>query len=298
MSNNNNSSLPIIAVGALGLSSISCVISSLTGFLVSGDSNVESNVESNNSTSNTSTDTSNTSTDTSNTSTSNTNTDSEYTIPHQIPSGTDGWCIAGTDSVHQDVSGCGRICSSAINVGSKRDGTWGPWADNTTVSSTCTGAKLDEIWEVQDDGTRKLADGYIVSTFGKPSYFEEGVDYTIKGGRVDPGKYCSNDNTKDMICDRDVASGWEKFQFTYQGDNKYAIKSMRTDKHCKDNMENVIKCDTDHIAGHEKFLIEKHGDKYSIKGGWGDKYCSDQSVGLVCNTDHLQGWEKFTITKA
>ena len=59
----NNSPLPIIAVGALGLSSISCVISSLTGFLVLDDSNVESN-----------TSTSNTNTDTSNTSTSNTST--------------------------------------------------------------------------------------------------------------------------------------------------------------------------------------------------------------------------------
>jgi len=171
----SNSPLPIIAVGALGLSSISCVVSSFTGFLVSGDSNVESNTSTSNTstdTSNTSTDTSNTSTDTSNTSTSNTNTDTSNTstsntstIPHQIPSGSDGWCWNDGQTVHQDVPGCGRICSSAINVGSKRDGTWGPWADNTTVSSTCVGAKLDEIWEVQSDGTRKLANGYIVSTF-------------------------------------------------------------------------------------------------------------------------------------
>jgi len=169
----NNSSLPIIAVGALGLSSISCVISSFTGFLVSDDSNVESNT----STSNTSTDTSNTSTDTSNTSTdtSNTSAETDYAIPHQIELGGDGWCVE-TDAVHQDVPGCGRICSSAINVGSKRDGTWGPWADNTTVASTCVGAKLDEIWEVQDDGTRKLADGYIVST-PAPTPIEP---YTIK----------------------------------------------------------------------------------------------------------------------
>ena len=161
----SNSPLPIIAVGALGLSSISCVVSSFTGFLVSGDSNVESNT----STSNTSTDTSNTSTDTSNTSTdtSNTSTEPDYAIPHQIPSGTDGWCSNDGKTVHQDVPGCGRICSSAINVGSKRDGTWGPWADNTTVASTCIGAKLDEIWEVQGDGTRKLADGYTLSD--KPS---------------------------------------------------------------------------------------------------------------------------------
>ena len=158
----NNSSLPIIAVGALGLSSISCVVSSLTGFLVSGDSNVESN----NSTSNTSTDTSNTSTDTSNTSTSNTSTSNTSTIPHHTSQGTDGWCI-GWGSVHQDVPGCGRICSTATHVGSKSDGTWGPWADNTTVASTCVGAKLDEIWEVQDDGSRKLADGYTLT--GKPS---------------------------------------------------------------------------------------------------------------------------------
>ena len=151
----SNSPLPIIAVGALGLSSISCVISSLTGFLVSDDSNVESNT----STSNTNTDTSNTST--SNTSTSNTSTSNTYTISHQISLGTDGWCI-GTDSVHQDVPGCGRICSSATNVGSKTDGTWGPW-DDTTIP--CTGAKLDEIWEKQDDGTRKLADGYTLSNY-------------------------------------------------------------------------------------------------------------------------------------
>ena len=152
----NNSPLPIIAVGALGLSSISCGISSLTGFLVSDDSNVESNT----STSNTNTDTSNTST--SNTSTSNTSTEQDYAIPHQISLGTDdGWCI-GTDSVHQDVPGCGRICSSPYKVGSKTDDTWGPWEDTTIP---CTGAKLDEIWEKQDDGTRKLADGYIASKF-------------------------------------------------------------------------------------------------------------------------------------
>ena len=127
------------------------------------------------------------------------------------------------------------------------------------------------------------------------SYFTEGVDYSIKGGR--DGKYCANDDVG-LICNRSAVEGWEKFQFIHQGDNIYAIKSMRSGKQCKDNMGNVSKCDTDHIQGHEKFVFEKHGDKYSIKGGWGNKYCSDQSIGLVCNTDHLQDWEKFTITKA
>jgi len=291
----NNSPLPIIAVGALGLSSVSCVISSLTGFLVLDDSNVESNT----STSNTSTDTSNTSTSntstsntsTSNTSTSNTSTSNTYTIPHQIELGTDGWCI-GTDSVHQDVPGCGRICSNATHVGSKRDGTWGPWED---TNIPCTGAKLDEIWEEQDDGTRKLVDGYTLSTFGKPSYFEEGVEYTIKGSR--DGKYCANDDTDGMICDRDIASRWEKFKFTQVGSDIYGIKSMRTDKYCKDNKTGSMTC-TYGLNAHEKLTIEKHGDQYSIKGPWGNKYCSDQPEGLICDTGHLKEWEKFTIAKA
>ena len=196
----SNSPLPIIAVGALGLSSISCVVSSFTGFLVLDDSNVESNTStSNTSTSNTSTDTSNMST--SNTSTSNTSTSNTSTIPHQIPSGTDGWCWNDGKTVHQDVPGCGRICSSATNVGSKRDGTWGPWADNSTVASTCVGAKLDEIWEVQDDGIRKLADGYTVSEFPEGTLYYGGDSNLGRDGR----NACNmTDDDKKYACDNDT----------------------------------------------------------------------------------------------
>ena len=227
----NNSSLPIIAVGALGLSSISCVVSSFTGFLVSGDSNVESN----NSTSNTSTDTSNTTTSNTNTDTSNTSTSNTSTIPHQIFSGTDGWCIAGTDSVHQDVPGCGRICSSAINVGSKRDGTWGPWADNTTVSSTCVGAKLDEIWEVQDDGSRKLADGYTLSEWAEGTLHYGGDSNLGRDGR----NACNmTDDDKKYACDNDTelfgigsgASCGHKFYNTDQGKGSVISSTSEYDK--------------------------------------------------------------------
>ena len=231
----NNSSLPIIAVGALGLSSISCVISSFTGFLVSGDSNVESNTStSNTSTSNTSTDTPKKSV-TESMDTSNTNTDPEYTIPHQIFSGTDGWCIAGTDSVHQDVPGCGRICSSAINVGSKRDGTWGPWADNTTVSSTCVGAKLDEIWEVQDDGSRKLADGYTLSEWAEGTLHYGGDSNLGRDGR----NACNmTDDDKKYACDNDTelfgigsgASCGHKFYNTDQGKGSVISSTSEYDK--------------------------------------------------------------------
>jgi len=210
----SNSPLPIIAVGALGLSSISCVISSLTGFLVSDDSNVESNT----STSNTNTDTSNTSTSNTNTDTSNTSTSNTYTIPHQIELGTDGWC-KHSDAVHQDVPGCGRICSSATHVGSKQDDTWGPWADTTIA---CNGAKLDEIWKVQDDGTRKLADGYIVSEFPEGTLYYGGDSNLGRDGR----NACNmTDDDKKYACDNDtelvgIGSGHtcgHKFYNTDQG---------------------------------------------------------------------------------
>ena len=241
----NNSSLPIIAVGALGLSSISCVISSFTGFLVSGDSNVESNTStSNTSTSNTSTDTPKKSV-TESIGTSNTNTDPEYTIPHQIFSGTDGWCIAGTDSVHQDVPGCGRICSSAINVGSKRDGTWGPWADNTTVSSTCVGAKLDEIWEVQDDGTRKLADGYTLSESAEGTLHYGGDSNLGRDGRnacnmTDDDKKYACDNDSELVGIGSGASCGHKFYNTDQGKGSVISSTSEYDKFYSCDTKNYV----------------------------------------------------------
>ncbi len=241
----NNSSLPIIAVGALGLSSISCVVSSLTGFLVSGDSNVESNTStSNTSTSNTSTDTPKKSV-TESIGTSNTNTDPEYTIPHQIFSGTDGWCIAGTDSVHQDVPGCGRICSSAINVGSKRDGTWGPWADNTTVSSTCVGAKLDEIWEVQDDGTRKLADGYTLSESAEGTLHYGGYSNLVRDGRnacnmTDDDKKYACDNDSELVGIGSGASCGHKFYNTDQGKGSVISSTSEYDKFYSCDTKNYV----------------------------------------------------------
>ena len=81
-------------------------------------------------------------------------------IPHQIASGNDGWCWHDGNTVHQDVPGCGRICSSSIYVGrkDKADSDWGPWGDNQN-NIDCPEAKLDEVWGVQPDGSRKLVVG-------------------------------------------------------------------------------------------------------------------------------------------
>jgi len=78
------------------------------------------------------------------------------TIPHQIAGGSDGWC-GHANSVHQDVPGCGRICSDANTVGSKNKNTWGSW-DKYPGSVDCPAAKLDEVYQFLN-GKRSLRVG-------------------------------------------------------------------------------------------------------------------------------------------
>jgi len=78
-------------------------------------------------------------------------------IPHQIPSAAPGgWCNH-RNSVHQDVPGCGRICSDSNTVGRKDKGTWGSW-NAYPGSVNCPAAKLDQVWK-KEGNSRKLAFG-------------------------------------------------------------------------------------------------------------------------------------------
>ena len=77
-------------------------------------------------------------------------------IPHQIDGGSDGWCNHG-NSIHQDVPGCGRLCSDVNAVGSKNKNTWGSW-DKYPGSVECPAAKLDEVYQFLN-GKRSLRVG-------------------------------------------------------------------------------------------------------------------------------------------
>jgi len=86
-------------------------------------------------------------------------------IPHQIASGADGWCVADGKTVHQDVPGCGRICSSWEYIGSKNKGSWGLWGGNQN-GIDCPAAKLDQVWKLTGGSTsgrpnRELAVGKV-----------------------------------------------------------------------------------------------------------------------------------------
>ena len=86
-------------------------------------------------------------------------------IPYQIPSATDGWC-GHANSVHQDVPGCGRLCSDVNAVGSKNKNTWGSW-DKYPGSVDCPAAKLDEVYQFLN-GKRSLRVGKYSGTSSPP----------------------------------------------------------------------------------------------------------------------------------
>jgi len=99
-------------------------------------------------------------------------------FPHQIGPGTDGWCV-GDDVVHQDVPGCGRICSSWEYAGSKEKGSWGLWGDNQN-DIDCPDARLDEVWKLTGGSTsgrpnreKSYKDNYIQIDLGKEYTIDE-----------------------------------------------------------------------------------------------------------------------------
>jgi hypothetical protein len=67
--------------------------------------------------------------------------------------------------VHQDVPGCGRICSTWEYIGSKNKGSWGLWGGNQN-GIDCPAAELDQVWKLTGGSTsgrpnRELAVGKV-----------------------------------------------------------------------------------------------------------------------------------------
>ena len=91
-------------------------------------------------------------------------------IPHQINLAGD-WC-GHEGAVHQDVPGCGRICSDTENVGKKDIGAWGTW-ESTYSKFACPEAKLDKIWKDDDGGKKKLVIGSPSTNSPAPAAVEE-----------------------------------------------------------------------------------------------------------------------------
>ena len=95
--------------------------------------------------------------------------DSDTGVPYQISLSTDDNYCSDWGAIHQQVPGCGRICSSEDKRGIKTtdSSNWVVWGSEAGISSDCiTASKIDKIWEVQSGSSnRKLADGYTLSNY-------------------------------------------------------------------------------------------------------------------------------------
>jgi hypothetical protein len=223
---------------------------------------------------------------------------SPFTIPHQIASGADGWCVANGATVHQDVPGCGRICSDTVNVGRKDKNTWGSW-NNYPGSVDCPAAKLDEVYQYLN-GKRSLRVGKVSGVKVDPmKQFTTGEQLYIKGAKrneEEERKYCADEGNT-IKCNRGGIGGWEKFRFNKNSDGTYSFRGGRHNKYCADE-GNTIKCNRGGIGGWEKFKIIKNNDNtYSFKGGKNNKYCADEGNKIICDRSAIGSWEKFEVGK-
>merc|ERR1719394_927789 len=76
--------------------------------------------------------------------------------PHVIALGTDGWC-GHAEGVHQDVPGCGRVCSDVTHRGVKNTDTWAPIAE--VPCSACPAAQWPGCVKLCDETENFEVDG-------------------------------------------------------------------------------------------------------------------------------------------
>jgi hypothetical protein len=121
--------------------------------------------------------------------------------------------------------------------------------------------------------------------------------YYIKGGFA--SKYCSDSVGDSVICNRDSADTWEKFEIVDLGNNFYNIKGGRNIKFCSDFNGEKIACNKDVAGALEKFnIVQLSNGMYNIRGGFANKFCSDfEGKSVICNRDSADTWEQFHIIK-
>jgi hypothetical protein len=105
--------------------------------------------------------------------------------PHKIKlGGQDGWCNSD-GSIHQDVPGCGRVCSSGGDnpLFGMKDTTdegleWQQWdtSNSQSIIEACPDAKIDELWDTSDFNNVTMKPG--VSKSDKDLRFEAKPGHT------------------------------------------------------------------------------------------------------------------------
>ena len=138
-----------------------------------------------------------------------------------------------------------------------------------------------------------------------------GMVVAFKGGR--DKKYCADEGGK-VICNRDIMAGWELFKVSKATGTNFALQGGKDDKFCSWR-DKKLKCDRSEVTKTEEFIIQSvdaAGGSHTtvvLKTpgstsffapvanffGAGEKFCADDSHGIVCDRTKLDAWEKYTL---
>lgn len=139
-------------------------------------------------------------------------------------------------------------------------------------------------------------DVYVKMVTDYVRYYKRVNDWTItmKGSN---NKYVSSNNGQStMMCDRNSAQGWEKFDVVGLSDGKVALRGTNGKYVSSENGNSEMMCDRSAIGEWEKFTwIDLGNYKFALQGNNG-KYVSSENgqSGMICNRNSIQGWETFT----
>ncbi|PUZ27784.1 Chitinase, GH18 family [Chitinophaga costaii] len=154
-------------------------------------------------------------------------------------------------------------------------------------------------WELSGDegtGTHSLVSAIhdvVISGNAAPI----GQTITLKGFN---GKYVSSKNgTAPMICNANLAQGWEQFTIVDAGGGKIALRGSNGLYVSSENGTEAINCNRTTIQGWEKFdWVGNSLGQVAFRGNNGKFISSENGTqDMTCNRDSASGWEYFGINQ-
>ncbi|WP_188466632.1 endonuclease/exonuclease/phosphatase family protein [Marivirga lumbricoides] len=174
--------------------------------------------------------------------------------------------------------------------------------------NTFGSVKYDYIYVPASSNIQTLASEVIESPVGsdhRPIWAELDLNagdnpstwrITIQGSN---GKYLSSeDGLSAMMCDRDEADDWEKFDVIDNPDGTFSLRGSNGKYVSSENGNSPMMCDRNTPDDWEKFnWVELGGNAFAIKGSNGNYVSSENGLsGVMCNRPDIGEWETFNWT--
>ncbi|HEY0273597.1 MAG TPA: glycosyl hydrolase family 18 protein [Chitinophaga sp.] len=124
-----------------------------------------------------------------------------------------------------------------------------------------------------------------------------GQTITLKGFN---GKYVSSKNcTAPMICNADLAQGWEQFTIVDAGGGKIALRGSNGMYVSSENGTQAINCNRPTIQDWEKFdWVGNNAGQVAFRGNNGKFISSENGTqNMTCNRVTASGWEYFGVNQ-